>query len=209
MASGVTYLGTVQTIDHGAPVLARANDLSAQDEAMKETSGGVIFTETQDMPSLEELLEAHGVLYAVLQTPAPSVNDRVMTPLEEREWQEEARERLSFNLGIADEDGVMDEDFVFLAALGDDAIEEFLDRAYRILDDAEAGEEGWHLLLDAVARDADVSIGHEPLPMTDAVADETPDEPPLLLSLSDLDVAFSAGAMGGPPPLSDRGLVGS
>jgi hypothetical protein len=41
-------------------------------QAGAESSGGTIYT-TLDLPSLEELLDAHEVVYAVLERPAPEV----------------------------------------------------------------------------------------------------------------------------------------
>jgi hypothetical protein len=201
--TSVEYLGFVQTTDGRSPVLARAGNATAREDAKRENSGGVIFTEAQDMRSLEELLQAHEVAYAVLEAPWPAVDDigdmHGLSP----DWREEARDRLAFNLEIASEDDVMDEDYVFLAALSSDALDAFLERAYAALDKESTTEGDWGAFLEREAVVADESLAHRPLPAEKASPEPVSETGPVLLSLADLQIAFTGGAMGGPRPLAE------
>jgi hypothetical protein len=204
MTESVRYFGTLETIDGQTPLIARAND-GLRDATRREASGGVIFTDAKDMPSLEVLLAVHGVLYAVLEAPAPDVEERTVDLHVPTTWRDEVSDRLAFNLDIADRDEVMDEDFVFLASLDSDHIDAFLDRAHKLLSDESAKEQDWQALVEEESLAAEERLGHTPFaPIeTGPVEDTASESAPLLLSLDDLDIEFSRGAFGGPRPLAD------
>jgi hypothetical protein len=55
------------------PILSDARgEASPSDAGESSSSGGVIFKQRGSMPSLEEVLTAHGVVFAVLERPSPA-----------------------------------------------------------------------------------------------------------------------------------------
>jgi hypothetical protein len=205
MAEGKTlsYHGFVETYSRGNPVLARATNDEARERAKRENSGGVIFLTEDEMPSLTELLAQGGIKSAVvIEAPPPAVDEAVMRVVP-ADWRAEARQRLAFNLEIADRDDVMDESYVFLAALPDEQLEASLARAHHLLEDEAVTEERWLDFLDDEAERADKIIGHQPISFEkDEVTYEGPSWEPLI-PLKDLGIIFTGGAMGGPRPLAD------
>lgn len=201
----VDSLGTVMTTDGRTPLLISAN-AEDRDRRAKEVSGDVLTTRASDMRSLEELLEAHGVLFAVLERPtmasnASKANDDLIL-----DWRDDGRRRLAHNRDIAHRDEVMDEDYVFLAALPPGKLEDVLLRARGALEDPSTTEADWLAFLVSEAEEAESALAHVPLQpdLTDRGAfDESEVLPPPLLSLSDLSVSFRRGAFGGPRSLAD------
>jgi hypothetical protein len=64
-------------------------------------------------------------------------------------WRSHARDELLRNLAARAEDGVLDEDYVFLLYRDDDSVREFADRASALLDDSAATRRAWELTIDA------------------------------------------------------------
>jgi hypothetical protein len=196
------FLGTARTADGGAPLIVRAN-ADDRERVRREASGGVLFTEAADMPSLERLLQDHGVLYAVLEAAGPAVEEPVVPTENFTGWRDEANERIAFNVGISQSDEVMDEDYVFLAALGSDALDRFLAQAHALLADQGTTEDAWMGFLDATASSTDEAMDHTPLENTAPAEDLAETLAPPMLSIADLEIEFTRGALGGPRPLVD------
>jgi len=200
----LTYHGFVETESFGNPTLARALNTEARKRAKRENAGGAIFLTEDDMPSLKALMAKGEIKSAVLiEAELPAV-DEVDVHSTSTDWRSEARRRVAFNLEIADQADVMDEEYVFLAALTDDEVGGFLERAYKLLDRATTTEDAWGAFLDAEAEAFSETVNHEPIPMENQPRhdDEAIREP--LISLESLGIAFTRGAIGGPRPLVDQ-----
>ena len=205
MASeALTYHGFLETEMHGNPVLARARTVEARVRAKRENSGGVIFLTEDEMPSLKELLVQGDVKSAVIiESPPPADDGTSVEASSPADWRGEAQRRLEFNLEIADQRDIMDENFVFLAALPAEELDAFLDRANGLLGEQETSEEAWLEFLDGEARRADEAMSHQSIPLESHTPDfaETSWQP--LISLNDLGINFTRGALGGRRPLAD------
>lgn len=72
-------LGFVSLREGGnALLVSRSSDDRNSGGSTASSSGGVIYTKN-DMPSLEELLEAHQVAFAILERPAPDATSTIPT----------------------------------------------------------------------------------------------------------------------------------
>jgi len=198
----VRYLGAARTTDGSAPLIVHAEKEEDRKRVVSEASGGVLFTEAEDMPSLERLLEQHRISYAVLEGPPSSADDASVSEFVSGDWRDEARARLDRNVAVADRDAVMDEEYSFLAALERDALDAFLDRALGLLSDPRISNEQWEAFLEHETTITDAALSHAPVALGESVADETEGAPPTL-TLADLSISFSRGAIGAPRPLSD------
>ena len=200
----VTYQGFVETRSWGTPLLASGGTPEAREKAKRESSGGVIFPTRDEMPKLLELIESGEMRSAVLfEADAPSVDEAVMTA--GTDWRDEAERRLSFNLDIADRDEVMDEPYAFLAAMVDDAVDAFLARAHRLLEDDDQTEAAWAAFLDAEGSRTFESFGHDAIPLEKDIAKiaNAEEEWKPLITAEAVGVSFRRGALGGPRPLAD------
>jgi hypothetical protein len=201
----VKYLGTAATVSGETPLIVNTKDEQAREKVRRETSGGVLFTDAEDMPSLERLLEEYRVTYAVLEA-TPVIAD--IAPVEQEitltDWRERARHLVRDQAALADQEGPMEESYVFLAALDEDSLDSFVDRAYALLDDAKTDEPRWSSFLAAETAVANSLIQHDPLPIAAEHEASKAQEVSPLLRLDDIDVMFSRGAFGGPRPLIDR-----
>jgi hypothetical protein len=199
----VEYFGTVQ-VQGRTPLLARAGE-DDRDEIRRIHSGGVIFTDSADMPSLEELLEAHQVDYAVLEPTAPSADDEfVEISTEPRDWRDAARQRLDFHVEAGDRDELMDEEFAFIAALAGDELDDFLKRAHHMLGDGSSTEEAWTSFLESEDAAVGAADSGSALPPLERAFESQPEDVPApLFSPAEIRLEFSRGAIGGPAPLVD------
>jgi hypothetical protein len=200
--SNVDYLGFVAVADK-TPLLVRAEDDETRD-LIRDRHGpqGVIFTEADDMPSLEALLQAHQVGYAFLEAPRPFADKPIVAaPASHLPWREDARRRLTHALDDRERgDAIFHEDYAFVPALWLDGLDRFLEHAYYLLEKADTSEDEWNKFLvesatEVAAFDPAVSTSKDD-------AGPAAPEPVPLFTLADLALTEQRGALGGPPPLA-------
>jgi hypothetical protein len=204
----LAYHGFVETESYGNPSLVRATSGRARERAKREYTGGVIFLNEEDMPSLQELMARGEIKSAVVIESAAPVVDESLVRLPHADWRIEAGRRLRFNAEIADQTDVMDEDYVFLSALPDDDLDDVLSRAEALLGDRTTTEATWDAFLDREAERASTTAAHDPIPLPkdERQGKRRVEEPSWrpLISLESLGVEFTRGAVGGPRPLGER-----
>jgi hypothetical protein len=198
-------LGIATTAD-GRTALIVAENEERGSRRHDETSGDVLLTRSQDMRSLEELLQAHQVLYAVLEAPAPDIEEAALSDLIGG-WREQARRKLKSNRDRARTSEPLDEDFTFLAAYTADDVDAVIERAECLLDDSSATEAAWGDLLRAEVQAADEYLGHRVISLGEVDVSEHGEMPSggePRLSVASLGIRFERGAFGGPLPLVER-----
>lgn len=201
--TSIDYLGFV-AVGEKTPLLVHAEENERETVRALHGADGVIFTEAADMPSLEALLRANEVIYAVLQTPPPLAdNPIVAAPSANLEWRQDAKRRLAQALDDREKgDAVFHEDYSFLPALNLETLDSTLERAHRLLDDPATTQEGWEAFLLAMS-EAVASLDPDVVPAESDAPDVAPERAPYF-STTDLALTLHRGALGGPPPLARR-----
>jgi hypothetical protein len=197
----VDYLGFVKVGDR-TPLLVRAPEEERDQVRKTHAREKVIFTQAQDMPSLEELLAAHEVDYAVLQLPAPLADDTAGAPtMASADWKQRAKARLDRAVEDAPKgDAIFEEDLSFVPALLSEDLDRFLDEAHAFLGRNDATEEAWNaFLLEADLRSA---LGDPPVLDNLEEGPIATEGPRPLFWVEDLGLQSSRGAIGGPRPLA-------
>jgi hypothetical protein len=199
----VDYLGFVK-VGERTPLLVRADDSEREKVLRSAPPGGVIFTRAEDMPSLEDLLAAHAVDYAVLQLPLPLEGGGDLAPLEIADWRDEARSRLIAHVeGAQRDEFVFDEDLSFVPSLAADALDAFLARADSELQRRDTSPAQWDAFL--LAEDQRVVDDHATV--EDASEEHEEDDAPApLFTTEHLRLNYSSGALGGPAPLASHSV---
>lgn len=110
-------------------------------------------------------------------------------------WRTIAREALARNLEAASEDdGILDEDFLFLLELDDEAVANFTSEAEAILDDAQSRRRDWEALIDAQFG----ALTPPPAPtelVEDEPGDEDPEEMQPFFRTAELGIELGVGAI--------------
>ncbi len=198
-------LGIATTADGRTALIVTENEERPK-RRREEISGDVLLTRAQDMRSLEELLQAHEVLYAVLEAPAPEIEEAALSDLIGG-WRANARKGMASNRDRAMTNDPLDEAYAFLAAYTSEDVDAVIERAERVLDDPTATNVSWVSFIEAEVRAAEEYLGHSPITLGEehdpAEGRATFGGEPSL-SLASLQIGFDKGAFGGPLPLAER-----
>jgi hypothetical protein len=110
-------------------------------------------------------------------------------------WRSRARDDLRRNLAAHDDNGVLDEDYVFLLYLDDAGVREFADRATALVEDPAASRAAWESTIDA-----ELDRMEQPPAVVVEVVDEEErlgdeEEVAPLFELADLGITLGVGAI--------------
>jgi hypothetical protein len=199
--SSVEYLGFVKVGDR-TRLLVRAPEEERDRVKEAHERDEVIFTRAKDMPSLEALLQAHQVDYAVLQLPPPLADGETTETGPDNDWRTQASARLAQSVEQAVKGGAMlHEELSFIPALPADDLDDFLARAEKLLGLPGTTNADWNEFLLNQDRRVAAADPSSVVDSDEVAASEDGAAP--LLTASDLSLAYTRGAIGGPRPLVD------